>query len=168
MRSRWFGRDGHEENGFREVIFRRAFLVPLLGLAAAAPGVAGGVNAGDASLTVTVSGIKSSKGVIRLAVCPPAAGFPECKGRSVKSADLAISQGMAHTVLSGLAPGTYAISVFHDANTNGKLDTFAGIPREGYGFSANPGFKPRAPRFEEAEIEVKGEEATEIRLRYIL
>lgn len=168
MSNRRRERVGHEENGFRAVNFTRVFLVPLLGLAVAAPGVAGGVHAGEASLTVTISGIKSSKGVIRLAVCPPAAGFPECKGRTVKAADLTISHGKAHTVLSGLAPGSYAISVFHDANANGKLDTFAGIPREGYGFSANPGFKPRAPRFEEAQIDLKGDEATEIRLRYIL
>ncbi len=33
-------------------------------------------------------------------------------------------------------PGAYAITVIHDENMNGKLDTnWLGIPKEGYGFS---------------------------------
>lgn len=147
---------------------RYVSLAAVCGVWVASPVAAGGTAVSGSSLAVTISGIKSSKGVIRLALCPPAAGFPECKGRTVKAADLTISGGKAHAVLSGLAPGTYAISVFHDANGNGKLDTFAGIPREGYGFSANPGFKPRAPRFDEAKISLDGDLVTEIRMRYIL
>jgi uncharacterized protein (DUF2141 family) len=120
-----------------------------------------------ATLEVTVTGIKSAKGVIRLALCPPQAGFPDCKTRIVRSAALPIANGSAHIVLSGLAPGNYALSVFHDANANGKLDTFMGIPKEGYGFSRNPGFKPRAPTFAEAEIDVAGSASAAISLRYI-
>jgi uncharacterized protein (DUF2141 family) len=120
-----------------------------------------------ASLEVTVGGIKSDKGVIRLALCPAGAGFPDCKDKVVRSAALTIAGGTARVTLTGLAPGSYAVSVFHDANANGKLDTFAGIPREGYGFSRNPPFKPRAPRFSEAQIEVGGLSATAIRLRYL-
>ena len=52
-----------------------------------------------------------------------------------------------------------------DANGNGKLDTFAGIPREGYGFSRNPPFRPRAPRWEEAVFSLPGESAAAIKLR---
>ncbi len=139
----------------------------VLALGLAAPGAANG-SSGEASLAVTITGIKSARGVVRLAVCPPRAGFPECGSNVVMESNLSIRGGTAQTVLAGLAPGTYAISVFHDANANGKLDTFAGIPREGYGFSTNPGFKPRAPRFEEAQIALQGSGATEIRLRYIL
>jgi uncharacterized protein (DUF2141 family) len=37
-----------------------------------------------------------------------------------------------------LPEGEYAISVYHDANDNNKLDTgIFGIPSEGYGFSNN-------------------------------
>lgn len=123
---------------------------------------------GLASLDVTITGIKTDKGVIRLALCPPQAGFPDCKSRVVRSAALTIAGGTARTTLTGLAPGSYAVSVFHDANTNAKLDTFAGIPKEGYGFSRNPSFKPRAPKFSEAEISVSGAASTKITLRYIL
>jgi uncharacterized protein (DUF2141 family) len=71
-------------------------------------------------------------------------------------------------IKSDLAPGSYAVSVFHDANGNGKLDTFVGIPKEGYGFSRNPPFRPRAPRFDEAQVDLTGNSSTVITLRYLL
>ena len=113
-------------------------------------------------------GIKSAKGVIRLAICPPNAGFPDCKGREVRSATLPIANGEAHVRFADLAPGAYGVSVFHDANANGKLDTFLGIPREGYGFSRNPPFRPRAPRFDEVEIMISGDIRESVSLRYLL
>jgi uncharacterized protein (DUF2141 family) len=134
-------------------------------LAASAPAAA---EPASATLDVTVQGIKSAKGVIRLAICPPGAGFPDCKTKEVRSASLPIVGGTARIVLSGLAPGSYAVSVFHDANANGKLDTFAGIPKEGYGFSRNPPFRPRAPKFAEAQIDLTASATTVITLRYLL
>ncbi len=121
-----------------------------------------------ASLEVTVTGIKSAKGVIQLAICPAGVGFPDCKDKAVRTAKLTIQNGQAHATFAGLAPGSYAVSVFHDANSNGKLDTFMGIPKEGYGFSRNPGFKPRAPKFAEAEVVVQGQTETTIKLRYLM
>jgi uncharacterized protein (DUF2141 family) len=121
-----------------------------------------------ASLEVIVQGIKSAKGVIRLAVCPPQAGFPDCRTKEVRTATLPIANGTARIMLSGLAPGSYAVSVFHDANANGKLDTFMGIPKEGYGFSRNPPFRPRAPKFAEAQIELDSSTSAVITLRYLL
>ena len=124
--------------------------------------------AATATLDITVHGINSAKGVIRLAICPSAAGFPDCRGREVRSASLPISGGRASIRFTDLPCDTYAISLFHDANDNGKLDTFLGIPREGYGFSRNPPFRPRAPRFSEVEFAISGAMATTISLRYIL
>lgn len=135
------------------------------------PGPAGAEQAPatpSGSIDITVRGIKSARGVIRLAICPPNAGFPDCKGREVRSASLAIEKGQAHVRFGDLAPGTYGVSVFHDANANGKLDTFLGIPKEGYGFSRNPPFRPRAPRFDEVEIRISGDTSETIGLRYIL
>ncbi len=40
--------------------------------------------------------------------------------------------------INSLNFGQYAIKVFHDKNSNGKLDTdFLGIPKEDYGYSNN-------------------------------
>lgn len=124
-------------------------------------------QAATTSLEVTVSGISSTKGVIRLALCPPQAGFPDCKDKAIRTASLPIENGQARAVFSGLDKGTYAIAIFHDANNNGKLDTFAGIPKEGYGFSRNPPFRPRAPKWSEAVIEVQDAATINIRMRYV-
>lgn len=119
------------------------------------------------SLEVTVSGLNSARGVVRLAICPPGTGFPDCKDKAVRTATLPIENGKARMTFAGFTAGTYAVSVFHDANGNGKLDTFVGIPKEGYGFSRNPPFRPRAPRWNEAEMDISGATKVEIRIRYI-
>lgn len=152
---------------------RMSWVRPLFRLAPMAALLLSGASAAQAepassSLEVTISGIKSSKGVIRLAICPPATGFPDCKDKAVRTASLPIENGTARITFPGLSDGTYAVSVFHDANANGKLDTFVGIPKEGYGFSRNPPFRPRAPRWDEAWIEVKGTAASAIKIRYVL
>lgn len=134
----------------------------LAALLGAQPGLA--ETPQTASLEVTVTGIKNAKGVIQLAICPPNAGFPDCKGKVVRSAKLTIVNGQAYGRFDGLPTGSYAVSVFHDVNSNAKLDTFAGIPKEG----RNPGFKPRAPKFAEAEVVVQGAAKTTIKLRYLL
>lgn len=143
----------------------------LLGLAVAAPASAllaqSAAVTPSASLDVTVAGISSDKGVVRLAICPPDSGFPDCGKRAVRTAVVPVLQGQARANFAQLAPGAYAVSAFHDANANGRLDTFLGIPREGFGFSRNPAIHMRAPRFGEAQIPLKGASATSIDLRYI-
>lgn len=137
----------------------------LVAAALTAPAKQAAADAASASLEITVTGARSDKGVVRIALCPPAAGFPDCGDKAVRTATLPITKGTARVVWSGLQGGNYAVSVFHDANGNGKLDTFAGIPREGYGFSRNPPFRPRAPRWEEAVFPLPGESAAAIKLR---
>jgi uncharacterized protein (DUF2141 family) len=121
-----------------------------------------------ASLDVTITNIRKDEGLIRLAICKQGDDFPDCGENAVRTADLQIEAGVARAKFSGIPAGFYAVSVFHDANGNGKLDTFLGIPREGYGFSGNPPFRPRAPRFSEAQIEIAGKTEAAIKLRHVL
>jgi len=59
--------------------------------------------------------------------------------------------------------------VIHDENGNAKLDTLAGIPREGFGFSRNPAIRFGPPRFAAARFAVGGDaNQQQIRMRYIL
>ena len=65
--------------------------------------------------------------------------------------------------------GDYAVAVIHDENSNDKLDTFAGIPREGFGFSRNPPIRFGAPRFAAARFALTVmPKQQQIRMRYIL
>jgi len=64
-------------------------------------------------------------------------------------------------------PGTYAVKVFHDINSNGKLDTsWIGWPQEPYGFSNDAPVNMGPPSFKLAAITVKeGAQTSRINLR---
>ena len=118
-------------------------------------------------LDVAIDHLRSTKGLIRVCLTADPDNFPAC----IDDAQAVTRSVPAKTPLvrfEGLPPGDYAVAVIHDANGNAKLDTFAGIPREGFGFSRNPtvGFGP--PRFSAARFALGAEaETQEIRMRYI-
>jgi uncharacterized protein (DUF2141 family) len=59
------------------------------------------------------------------------------------------------TCFSGLAPGWYAVALYHDEDDNGKMNSgIFGIPLEPYGLSNN--FRPRMsyPRFDQCSFYV--------------
>lgn len=75
--------------------------------------------------------------------------------------DVVITQAVLAITFTDIAPGTYAVSVLHDENEDGELNTGTfGIPAEGFGFSKNPEIRTGAPDFSEAAIVVVGAEAT--------
>lgn len=121
-----------------------------------------------AMLDIDVTGARSAKGVVRLALCPPRTGFPDCKAAALRTASAPVERGQARFQLTELPAGSFAVSVFHDENDNGRMDSFVGIPREGYGISRNPPFRARAPRFDEAEIVLAGHGQITIALRYLM
>jgi uncharacterized protein (DUF2141 family) len=118
-------------------------------------------------LEIDIAGLRSDKGVIRLCLTADPVGFPDCKhGKGIERTLPATNPRIR---LEGLTPGAWAIAAIHDENGNSKLDTFAGIPREGFGFSRNPaiGFGP--PRFQAASFEVgAGGQVQQIKMRYLL
>ena len=65
------------------------------------------------------------------------------------------------------APGSYAVVMFHDANSNGDLDVGPFGPREGYGFSNNVRPFLRAPSLAAASFRaLAGDTRLQIRARY--
>lgn len=121
-----------------------------------------------ATLDLAFTDLRSHKGYLQVCIAPDAGSFPDCRDGShaIKRTIPAASPSLR---LEGLAPGTYAVAVIHDANGNAKLDTMLGIPREGFGFSRNPriGFGP--PRFSAAGFPLAGgTELQQVRIRYLL
>lgn len=132
----------------------------LLLLASAAP---------PPALEVEIEGLRSERGQLRLCLTRQPRHFPDCKSDPAARKASAAAGSAGPVRFAALDPGDYALSVIHDENGNGRLDSFAGIPREGFGFSRNPAIRFGPPRFEEARFAFGGAPARQtVRLRYIL
>ena len=106
---------------------------------------------------VEVVGLHSEKGRVLCALYSSRDGFPKQSEKALARVSSAIAGKKAVCEFSGVAPGTYAISVFHDENSNGKLDTkFMGIPREGVGASNGAKGHLVPPKFEAAALSFSG------------
>ena len=120
-----------------------------------------------ADLTVNVAGLHSTEGDVRVALYDAEETFLQVDAR-LAGARLKARSGAVRTLFTGLKSGTYAVSVYHDENSNAQLDkNFLGIPREGYGFSngARAFFGP--PGFSKAAFTVDEEhQVITITLRY--
>ena len=118
-------------------------------------------------LDVALDQLRSTKGLVRVCLTADPANFPACVD-DVEAVTLTIPAAEHRFTLPGLPPGDYALAVIHDENGNGRLDTFAGIPREGYGFSRNAPVRFGPPRFAAARFAIAGEETSErVTMRYI-
>lgn len=107
-------------------------------------------RAGAADLTVVIDDVKSAEGQLMIAVFDSAATFLQQPTKAVQAPAVA---GSATVVLKNMPAGGYAISLYHDANGNGKMDRNAvGMPVEDYGFSNNAMGRRGAPSFEQARV----------------
>ena len=106
---------------------------------------------------VEIGGLRNDKGQVVCALHASPDGFPKKSEKAIAHVHSSISDKQAVCEFSGIAPGTYAVSVFHDENSNGKLDTnFMGIPREGVGASNNARGHFGPPKFEDAAFRYAG------------
>ena len=145
------------------------FAAPIKGLAALllAPLMIGAVPTG--SLDLSIEGLRSQRGDIQLCMTMLPAKFPSCKGDPNARRMTVPAAQAAKLRIENLPQGQYAIAVIHDENSNAKLDTALGIPREGFGFSRNPVIMFGPPRFSAAEFRVgDGETAQRLKMKYLL
>ena len=119
------------------------------------------------SLDIEILDLRSAKGVVRICVTTDPNAFPDCRDGST-AIKRSVSAASPHIRIEGLPHGVYAIAVIHDENSNAKLDTFMGIPREGFGFSRNPRIRFGPPRFSAAQFDVgDGAGVQQVRMRYM-
>jgi uncharacterized protein (DUF2141 family) len=120
-------------------------------------------------VTVRITGLRSSEGVVRACMTTDPERFPKCRGaprahRATVAADEALT-----LTFHGVEPGRYAIALLHDENGNGEADRALGLmPKEGFGFSRDAKVRMGPPSFEDAAFEVNGRASTQaIRMRYM-
>ena len=138
----------------------------LLG-AAAMTTLTGATGVGD--LEISIPALRSERGVLHLCLTQDPKAFLDCRA-DTRARKLSLpAHGERRLRFDGVAPGRYAISVIHDENGNGKLDTFLGVPREGFGFSRNPRIRMGPPRFDEVEFPVAGgTNRQQVQMKYLL
>lgn len=106
---------------------------------------------------VGIEGFRTDKGQVICSLYSSAKGFPKNARKAIAHSRSLIVNRHADCEFSGIQPGTYAISVFHDENSNGRLDTnFLGIPREGVGASNNARGHFGPPKFHDASFGYAG------------
>lgn len=140
-------------NKLRHRLALRAAVAALVSSAAAA-------HAFD--LTVEVHNARSDKGLVAGALYAAAPAWLKAPvgGERAPAAPDAV------LVFRNLQPGRYALSLFHDENGNGKLDTnIAGVPTERYGFSRDARGRMAAPSFDDAAIDLQADTTVSVNLR---
>lgn len=121
-----------------------ALSVAVAGLAIASPGAAqyrqhigndlGACNGSRPAVRITVNGIRSGTGTIRVQSYRGTSSEWLAKGRWLNRIQLPARRGTMTFCMPVPAAGTYAIAVRHDANGNGDTD----LRSDGGGMSNNP------------------------------
>ncbi|MHA6318615.1 DUF2141 domain-containing protein [Altererythrobacter sp. CAU 1778] len=132
--------------------------------------IGGAAPVADAArLTVTVSELRSSDGLVRACLTPDPGDFPNCKHQPANHQLTVRAADKVTLVFKGIEPGRYAVALLHDENGNGKVDRALVLPKEGFGFSRDAKLQMGPPRFDAAAIDLKsGQNRQTIRMRYIL
>lgn len=111
-------------------------------------------SAGD--LAVTANGVDNADGSVLGALYASESNFLD-PAYAVARFKVKAAPGEIHYVFHNLAAGRYALSVFHDANDNGRLDrNLFGAPVEGYGFSNDARGAGGPPKFSQAAFDFDG------------
>lgn len=116
------------------------------------------------NLQITVKKFENIKGELRVCLIDKKEDFlkPYCINGKVVS----VTNDSVSLEIVNLKTGIYSISVFHDENSNGILDTkgLFGIPSEPYGFSNNPNTRFGPPGFEKCTFLINKEKQISIEL----
>ncbi|ANU06860.1 DUF2141 domain-containing protein [Paraurantiacibacter namhicola] len=122
-------------------------------------------NSGTA-VRVTVTGVKSSTGKVRLQLYNGTKADWLVKGRWINRIEVPASRGTMSFCMPTPGAGVYGIAVRHDANGNGKTD----ISEDGGAMSNNPSiniFNLGKPSYKKTRFTVDGVESITIKMRYM-
>jgi uncharacterized protein (DUF2141 family) len=110
------------------------------------------------TLNLIISDVESADGYLFVALCNDASSF---MNKSFKQTKAKATQGKVTIKFVDVPAGMYAVRVFHDKNSNNKLDLqFLGFPAEPYGFSNDAKISLGPPSFRDAAFHVHSENQT--------
>ena len=110
----------------------------------------------SATITVNVSNISTEEGRILISLFNSEESF---LGKPYKALSAMPDKNGVTFDFTGITAGEYTISVIHDLNSNGTLDTnFMGIPSEPYGISMEGKNRFAPPSYSDALFTVNQKE----------
>ncbi|HUH28910.1 DUF2141 domain-containing protein [Gelidibacter sp.] len=115
-------------------------------------------------LTIHIQNIKSLKGEIIIGVFNTDKDFLK-DGVAIKNYTITVDKTTETIVIKDLPKGEYAISLYHDENSDNECNrNFLGIPKEGYGFSNNVKPKFSAPSYKDCKFTLGQDHTLKINL----
>ncbi len=121
-------------------------------------------------ISVSITNMRSSEGVVRACITKNRRTFPNCRKDPDAMRRVVDASESVTLTFTDVEAGAYAIALLHDENDNGKADRALGMmPKEGFGFSRDARVRMGPPKFDDAVFDFDGTEASlTIRMRYML
>lgn len=121
------------------------------------------------SIDVTITGLRNEKGLLLICLTANPKAWPDCSKDPDAHKRRIHAANLASVEFTGVSAGHYAVSLVHDENSNGKLDTAIMIPKEGFGFSRNPSVTFGPPKFKSAQFTVGAADISQtVKMKYML
>ncbi|MAP80458.1 MAG: hypothetical protein CL526_05155 [Aequorivita sp.] len=122
------------------------------------------------TLTVSIENLKNSNGKIIITLYNSKGSLPDEKfKRYYKMKNTEIENRNAKVVFNNLLEGSYAVTVLHDENNNGKIDKkfMLPLPKEGVGFSNYIDFGlSNRPNFKDASFNLNSDKTITVKVIY--
>lgn len=119
-------------------------------------------------LTVKVSDLRNSEGLVQFAIYNNKEAFPdEHYKKYYQKRTAQIFDGSSEITFEHLPAGTYAVNILHDEDENGAIKKGLIFPKEGIGFSnyQSIGFSNR-PNFQKAAFEIHSGKTIHVKIIY--
>ncbi len=111
---------------------------------------------------MNIQGFDSNEGQVYIGVYDSESNW---LGKNIKGSKEKINNKLCVTTIEGLAPGDYAVSIYHDKNMNDKFDTWIfGIPKEPYACSRGAKGKFGPPKWKDAVFTINSDHSIIINL----
>lgn len=143
----------------------KASLVALVALP-----LAGATPPKPGEVAITITNLRSDKGVVRACMTTNPDIFPRCRKDPASHRTVVPANKRVELLFTDVKPGRYAIALLHDENDNGKADRALGMmPKEGFGFSRDAKVRMGPPKFKDAAFDYVGNaKVLTIKMRYML
>jgi len=123
---------------------------------------------GSGDIELSLLGFRNPNGHALVSLFSGSEGFPDRVEKSVMTRTVKIDGNRARIRLGPLPWALYALSVLHDENDDGRMNSsWLGTPHEGFGFSGYPEYRFGQPGYDDVSFLLATEQLEmTIKMRY--